>query len=70
MLFNQGTDRVDTSAQALRRTSFWFAAIALLCLFCADLDVSTSDPWHELGLMAIGALSHASACRVNRRVLQ
>lgn len=57
MLFNQGTDRVDTSAQALRRTSFWFAAIALLCLFCADLDVSTSDPWHELGLMAIGALS-------------
>ena len=57
MGFNSGSNRLDTSAQALRRTSFWFAVIALLCLFCADLDISTSDPWHELGLMTAGALS-------------
>jgi phosphonate transport system permease protein len=59
MLFNSGINKVDTSAQALRRTSFWFATIALLCLFFADLDISTSDPWHELGLMTKGALSPA-----------
>ena len=57
MLFNSGANNLDTSAKALRKTSFWFAAIALLCLLCADLDISTADPWHELGLMAVGALS-------------
>lgn len=57
MLFSLYVSKVNTSAQALRRTSFWFAAIALLCLLCADVDISTSDPWHELSLMAIGALS-------------
>ncbi len=52
MLFNSGANSLDTSAKALRKTSFWFAAIALLCLLCADLDISTVDPWHELSLMA------------------
>ncbi|MDA9094771.1 ABC transporter permease [Porticoccaceae bacterium] len=47
----------DSSAKALRNTSFWFAAVALLCLSMADLDISTPNPWGELGLMAAGALS-------------
>jgi hypothetical protein len=50
MLLNTASSSLDTSASALRKTSFWFAAIALLCLLCADLDISTVDPWHELGL--------------------
>ena len=57
MLFNSDANSLDTSAKALRKTSFWFAAIALICLLCADLDISTVDPWHELSLMAVGALS-------------
>jgi phosphonate transport system permease protein len=57
MLFNTGSNSLDTSASALRKTSFWFASIALLCLLCADLDISTVDPWQELRLMTVGALS-------------
>lgn len=56
MLFNSGANSIDTSAKALRKTSLWFAVIALLCLLGADLDISTVDPWQELGLMATGAL--------------
>lgn len=57
MRFKPDANSATSSARALRRTSFGFAAIALLCLLFADLDISTSDPWHELGLMAAGTLS-------------
>ena len=39
------------------KTSLSFVAIALLALLLADLDISTSDPWTELGHMALGALT-------------
>ena len=57
MLPSTSANKLDTSAQALRRTSFWFAAIALVCLLFADLDISTVDPWQELQRMAIGAIT-------------
>ncbi len=39
------------------RTSLTFVVIALLALSLADLDISTLDPWTELGRMAVGALT-------------
>lgn len=59
MMFAGKSTQRDSSAKALRNTSFWFAAVALLCLSMADLDISTPNPWGELGLMAAGALSPA-----------
>ena len=47
----------NTSASALRNISFWFAVSALICLLLVDIDISTADPWAELGLMTAGALS-------------
>jgi len=51
------THPTNTSASALRNLSLWFAVSALLCLFIIDIDISTTDPWAELGLMTAGALS-------------
>ena len=48
---------INTSAGALRTISFWFAICALLCLLLVDIDISTTDPWAEMGLMTAGALS-------------
>ena len=39
------------------KTSLWFCGAALLCLFLADLEISAMNPWHELGRMALGALT-------------
>ncbi len=47
----------NSSASALRNISFWFAVSALICLLLVDIDISTADPWAELGLMTAGALS-------------
>lgn len=38
-------------------TSLAFVGVALLCLFVADLGVSTLDPWHELARMARGLVT-------------
>ena len=46
-----------SAAFGLRRTSFWFACVAIVCLFFADVELGTSNPWHELQLMAAGAIS-------------
>ena len=48
---------INTSASALRNISFWFAISALICLLLVNIDISTADPWAELGLMMAGALS-------------
>jgi len=39
------------------KTSLAFLAIAVACLFVADLHVTTSDPWGELGRVARGFLT-------------
>ena len=39
------------------RTSLVFAAIAVLALFVADIEITTADPWSEFGRMALGALT-------------
>ena len=51
------SNSINTSASALRNLSFWFALSALLCLLLVDIDISSADPWAELGLMTAGALS-------------
>ncbi len=39
------------------KTSIYFLIIAFICLFFADLQVTTLDPWIELHRMALGALT-------------
>ncbi|MBN1008449.1 PhnE/PtxC family ABC transporter permease [Amphritea pacifica] len=39
------------------RTGVWFLLVALLCLPFADLDVSSLDPWREIGRMLQGVIS-------------
>ena len=39
---------------SLSRTSLWFVAIALACLIVADLEITTLDPWPEMGRLAFG----------------
>ncbi len=39
------------------KTSFYFFAVALLCLCVADVGFSTLEPWFELGRMAHGMLT-------------
>ena len=38
-------------------TSLAFLAIALVCVLFADLEISTIDPWQEVGRMAMGAVT-------------
>ena len=47
----------NTSAGALRNISFYFALSAILCLLLADLEISTPEPWTELGRMLTGVLT-------------
>ena len=51
------TGPFNTSAGRLRETSLWFALLALLCLFAADLELAVADPWLELKRMGQGLLS-------------
>ncbi len=37
------------------RTSLCFTVIALVAVLLADLEISTLDPWAELGRVAVGA---------------
>lgn len=39
------------------KTSLYFVGIALIAILLADLEVSTSAPWTELGRMAVGAIT-------------
>ncbi|MBB3063316.1 PhnE/PtxC family ABC transporter permease [Microbulbifer rhizosphaerae] len=43
--------------RSLRRLTFYFAAIALVCLAFADIVISTRSPGHELWLMAKGLVT-------------
>lgn len=36
------------------RTSLGFVALAIICLFFADLSISSHDPWQELGRLFLG----------------
>ncbi len=47
----------NTSSRRLRETSLWFAILALLCLFAADLELAAADPWIELKRMGQGLIS-------------
>lgn len=37
------------------KTSLFFLLIAILCIFAADIEITTLNPWHELNLMLAGA---------------
>ena len=39
------------------RTSLWFVLVALICLPFADIEVSSLDPWTDLGRLLRGFLS-------------
>ncbi len=41
----------------IRRTSVLFLAIAAACVAIADIEVSTLDPWGEMGRLAVGLLT-------------
>ena len=44
-------------ASPMVRTSLGFLALAVVLLFVADIEISTSDPWTEFGRMALGAVT-------------
>ena len=39
------------------KTSLAFVFIALIALFLADVEISTLDPWGEMGRMAVGVVT-------------
>jgi len=39
------------------RTSLGFVAVAVVCLFVADIEITTQDPWGEIGRMAWGVVT-------------
>lgn len=39
------------------KTSLLFLAAALVCMFFADLEITTRHPWLEIGRMALGAVT-------------
>ncbi|MBI4081054.1 MAG: ABC transporter permease [Candidatus Lambdaproteobacteria bacterium] len=39
------------------RTSLWFLGLAAACLLLSDIEITTRDPWFELGRMMRGALT-------------
>jgi len=41
----------------MARTSLVFAAIAIGCLWFADLEVTTIDPWPEIGRLLLGVVT-------------
>ena len=45
------------SASPLVRTSLSFVGIAVFCMIVGDLEITTLDPWQEMGRMAVGAVS-------------
>lgn len=49
--------RVRRPASPVRRTTLIFVAIAAACLLLADIEISTLDPWTEMGRMAFGLLT-------------
>ncbi|MEY8248529.1 MAG: ABC transporter permease [Bermanella sp.] len=49
---------------ALRTTSFYFALLALLALFFADLEITSADPWWEIQRLLTG-FAHPSFLEVS-----
>ncbi len=39
------------------RASLGFVGLALICLFFADIEVTTIDPWREMGRLGLGILT-------------
>lgn len=48
---------MQSSGYAQGKLSFTFVLIALLLVLTADLEVSTLDPWSEMGRMATGLIT-------------
>ncbi|MCK5165994.1 MAG: hypothetical protein KAQ66_01705 [Rhodospirillaceae bacterium] len=48
---------IKRSASPLVRISLSFIGIAVFCVLVGDLEISTLDPWQEMGRMALGAVS-------------
>jgi phosphonate transport system permease protein len=41
----------------LTRTSLWFLGIAVACLFLADIEIITQDPWPEMKRLGLGLIT-------------
>lgn len=39
------------------KTSLAFIGVAIVCLLFADIEISTLDPWREMGRMALGVVT-------------
>ena len=39
------------------KTSLAFIGVAIVCLLIADIEISTLDPWREMGRMALGVVT-------------
>ncbi len=46
-----------TAHSATVRTSLGFVAVALICVFFADLQITTVNPWREMGRLLAGLLT-------------
>jgi len=59
MLLNRlpGVRPAHSSGRRLRRISLLFIAIALACIFLADLALYPTDPWRELGRIGWGFIT-------------
>ena len=44
-------------AASIVRTSLGFVGIAIICLFFADIEITTGDPWQEMGRLGLGILT-------------
>lgn len=49
--------KIHRHPSPLVRTSLIFVAIALACLPFADLEITTLDPWRDMGRFALGLIS-------------
>ncbi len=48
--------RPNTRARALKETSLWFLCAGLIAFFLADIEITTRDPWLELGRIGSGLI--------------
>ena len=44
-------------ASAAVRTSVGFVGLAILCIVFADIQITTQDPWTEMGRLGLGILT-------------
>ncbi len=49
--------RPNPAPSPVMRTSLGFVLVAVVCLFLSDIEVSTLDPWGELGRLGLGLVT-------------